>query len=63
MKGESLEMETPCQTSESAPTRKEWATWCRATCFNQKGKITYCYFEFVQQVYAAKRFFWKKEFS
>ena len=48
-------METPGQTSESVPTRKEWAAWCRATCFNQKGTITYCYFEFVQQVYAAKR--------
>ena len=38
MKGESLEMETPGQTPDSVPTRKEWATWCRATCFSQKGR-------------------------
>ena len=38
MKGESLEMETPGQAPESVPSRKEWAKWCRATCFSQKAR-------------------------
>ena len=38
MKGESIEMQTPGQAPESAPTREECKTWCRTTCFSQTAR-------------------------
>ena len=38
MRGESIEMQTPGQAPESAPTREEWKAWCRKTCFSQKAR-------------------------
>ena len=38
MKRESIEMPTPGQAPESAPTRGEWITWCKTTCFSQKAR-------------------------
>ena len=41
MKGKSIEMQTPGQAPESAPTREEWKAWCRKTCFSQKVRGNY----------------------
>ena len=38
MRGESIGMQTPGQAPESAPTCKEWKTWCKKTCFSQKAR-------------------------
>ena len=41
MRAESIEMQTPGQAPESAPTREEWKAWCRKTCFSQKARGKY----------------------
>ena len=38
MRGESIEMQTPGQAPESAPTREECKTWCRTACFSQTAR-------------------------
>ena len=38
MRGESIEMQTPGQVPEGAPTREERKTWCRTTCFSQTAR-------------------------
>ena len=31
-------MQTPNQAPESTPTREEWKTWRKTTCFSQKAR-------------------------
>ena len=43
MRRESVEMQTPGQGLETAPTSDEWKAWCRKTCCSQKAKVINCF--------------------